>query len=77
MTFPNTLEAWKIKIHPHDLNRTLEAFYKGVYGQEDLNVKYRFLTKNNQYHWIQMTGMLSKKENSLDFYLGIINDINI
>ena len=74
--FPNTLQAWQDKIHPNDLNKTLDAFYKGIQGQQELNIKYRLLTKEKKYLWFQMTGILSKKDNIPDFYLGIIININ-
>lgn len=74
--FSNTLQSWQEKIHPDDLNKTLDAFYKGIQGQQELNIKYRLLTKENKYVWFQMTGILSKKENKPDFYLGIIINIH-
>lgn len=74
--FPNTLEAWKTKIHPEDVEKTMDAFYKGIHGLQELNIKYRLLTKTQDYLWFQMTGILSKEEDLPDFYLGIIININ-
>lgn len=74
--FPNTLDAWKEKIHPEDLEKTIDAFYKGIHGLQELNIKYRLLTKTHNYLWFQMTGILSKEEDLPDFYLGIIININ-
>lgn len=42
--FPNTLNVWKEKIHPEDLEKTMDTFYKGIRGLQELNVKYRLLT---------------------------------
>ena len=74
--FPNTIRAWQNKIHPNDLEKTVDAFFKGIQGKQELNIKYRLLTKENKYLWLQMTGILSIKDGFPDFYLGIIININ-
>ena len=63
--FPNVLDSWSIRIHPDDLNRTLNAFREHIYdfsGNTPYNIEYRLKIKNGQYRSFRSFGNTLRDE---------------
>ena len=55
--FPGTLQAWRERVHPEDLERTLQVNMHCVEGRsESFSVEYRLKARTGQWRWILARG---------------------
>ncbi|OPJ57610.1 methyl-accepting chemotaxis protein [Clostridium oryzae] len=78
--FPNKLNSWSDKLHPDDLEKTVNAFKKHItdyFGKTPYNLDYRLKCKNGEYRWFHAEGVTTRDDNGKPItVLGSIIDIN-
>ncbi len=78
--FPNVLSSWSERLHPDDVDYTLNAFkacLSDFSGKTVYDVNYRLRRKDNSYHWFRAAGRTIRDKNGrpTDFF-GIFIDID-
>lgn len=77
--FPDRFETFSSRLHPDDLDRTLQLFADSLNdysGQTLFDVQYRLCMKNGQYRWFQASGKTLRDENGVPLrFAGTIRDI--
>jgi len=55
--FPHSLDEWRKRVHPEDLDRILKEIESRLYeNSEGFDVEFRFLRKDNTWMWIRGRG---------------------
>ena len=64
--FPDTLEAWEERIHPHDRQKVMEKFYAAISDRQNETkyiVEYRARAKDGKYHWFKESAEVNRRLN--------------
>ena len=77
--FPNTYESWESRIHPDDVEKSIEASRKHLLdktGKTPYDVEYRLLHKSGEYRHFRVTGQfILDKDGKFTRFTGAIMDI--
>ena len=78
--FPNVLKSWASRLHPDDLQRTVDAFLGHLNdrtGRTPYNIEYRLQLKNGSYRWFVATGATKRDRNGVPLRVaGVLRDID-
>lgn len=78
--FPNTVEAWSSRLHPDDVDATLQAFsrcIRDLSGHTPYDVNYRMKIKDGSYRWFHASGnLVPNKSGRPDEIIGVFVDID-
>jgi PAS domain S-box-containing protein len=78
--FPNILSSWSSRLHPDDVQRTVDAFLGHLNdrtGRIPYNIEYRLQLKNGQYRWFIATGATKRDRNGVPLRVaGALRDID-
>ncbi len=78
--FPNILSAWSERLHPDDVETTLESFracLSDFSGKTVYDVNYRLKLKDNSYRWFRAAGQtIRDKKGKPTEFLGVFIDID-
>lgn len=72
----DTASLWADSLHPEDSKSTMDAFMKGMKGEE-YRIETRLRCKDGSYHWFLCTGDIVKdSEGNVESYQGVIQNID-
>ncbi len=63
--FPDEFESWKSRLHPDDLEHTMQEYQSTVRdysNKKTYDVEYRLQAKDGSYHWFRAAGRLSRRK---------------
>jgi PAS domain S-box-containing protein len=78
--FPDLLSSWASRLHPDDLQRTVDAFLAHLNdrsGRIPYDIEYRLQLKNGEYRWFVATGATKRDRNGVALRVaGALRDID-
>ncbi|WP_269203874.1 methyl-accepting chemotaxis protein [Motilibacter peucedani] len=78
--FPNVLSSWASRLHPDDVERTVNAFLNHMNdrsGRTPYNIEYRLQLKTGEYRWFIATGATARDTSGTPLRVaGALRDID-
>ena len=78
--FPDVLSSWASRLHPDDLQRTVDAFLNHLNdrtGQIPYDIEYRLQLRSGEYRWFIATGATKRDRNGVPLRVaGALRDID-
>jgi PAS domain S-box-containing protein len=77
--FPNVLSSWSDRLHPEDIESTLNAIHTHITdhtGKTPFNTEYRLMLKNGEYHYFHAVGATMRCQSGAPIRVsGAIKDV--